>query len=1016
MKKHMKFMDRRIGIPLSFLLVVAVVLLSTMNIEAKEGTVNNNSQSPTVYIASDSTAQTYDSYWKPQAGWGQMLNRFFSSDVTIDNHAIGGRSSKTFLTEGRLDNILEDIQPGDYLLIQFGHNDATISRPDRYVTVDQYKEYLEVYVESARDQGAIPVLVTPVGRRDFNAETKKFNVSFPEYVEGMEQVADEMDVLLVDLSTISREYYNEIGPEGSRTIFLHADSGIYEAHPNGVKDDTHFQEYGAIQIARLLSEAIGTLDTKLSDYVIDIEMPENVPTTPNDLKASNISNAGAFISWNEVEGADIYRIYLKHDSDGKYKLVNTSTVPQVNLSGMEDDNLYQVVVTAVNGKGESRQSDPVEILTKKATLKFDFGIEGSPVGDGYTEVNLSTLYTKEKGYGIVDNDGMIGRDRSNDDPVLRDWLGYFNTGWDFNVDVSNGLYAAKVYVADFLGSARTNLTIEGDDYGTISAPKEGWTEKVIPEIEITDGQMNFHFGGATGIANGLELTPILIAPNDLILIDQSFAQNNLSASISWEEAEGATSYNVYRKIVGSNKSELVYSTSETTYNDKTVMLGTEYEYTVTTVDNIGVETVPSLPLTVLMIDDNQQVPLVPTNLQLVESNKDSIIISWDEVNDATHYNIYRSEIENGMYELVGHTENTVFTDSFIPEKDQYFYKIAAVNSGGFSDKSSMLQVYIVGTTPTTSYEINTDPVNGWHNSVVNIKFSVDGDESGEYQIYYVVNDGEQIADDKLVLKDDGKYMIRYWNEDESGKVGEEGDFEISIDTTAPTIEFSIKNGATFSVNEEISLSCTFNEDLSGLESSDCDEETIRAYELGIGSHLFSAMATDMAGNQANKSIEITVTVDFSSLAELTELFVNENDRDEKYIEELISILKAAQKSSEAKDFTELNIQLAKYIERVEDTVGKSLTTEQSETLVSLANTLTSKKGEKEEKEERDEKNDPLSEKHSNDPSNDKNVGANNVLPQTATTIYNFLLLGLILIIVGGIIIYSHKKKINQKEN
>src|SRR5690625_6271604 len=159
---------------------------------------------------------------------------------------------------------------------------------------------------------------------------------------------------------------------------------------------------------------------------------------------------------------------------------------------------------------------------------------------GYTEVNLSTLYTEEQGYGIVDSEGMIGRDRENDDPVLRDWLGYFDVGWDFNVDVPNGFYAVKVYVGDYLGSARTVLAIDDEEYGTISSPKDGTTEKVIPQVEVTNGQMNFHFGGTTGIANGLELTPILLAPSGLSLEDQSFEPDNVSASISWESVEGAS--------------------------------------------------------------------------------------------------------------------------------------------------------------------------------------------------------------------------------------------------------------------------------------------------------------------------------------------------------------------------------------------------------------------------------------------------------------------------------------------
>ncbi|OYD09595.1 rhamnogalacturonan acetylesterase [Paludifilum halophilum] len=224
---------------------------------------------PTIYIASDSTAQTYSGYWKPQAGWGQMLPYFFHPDVSVQNHAIGGRSTKTFYNEGRMDTILREIRPDDYLLIQFGHNDATEWIPERYTPVDEYKEYLKDFVEGVRQRDGIPVLVTPVGRRDFNKDSGEFNVSFPEYVEGMKEVAVDLDVLLVDLSTLSRHFYNEIGPGATRDIFLHVEPGIYEAFPDGAADDTHFQEYGAVRIADLLSEGIANLHTPLADYTVD---------------------------------------------------------------------------------------------------------------------------------------------------------------------------------------------------------------------------------------------------------------------------------------------------------------------------------------------------------------------------------------------------------------------------------------------------------------------------------------------------------------------------------------------------------------------------------------------------------------------------------------------------------------------------------------------------------------------------------------------------------------------------
>jgi len=226
---------------------------------------------PTIYLAGDSTVQSFDDYWKPEAGWGQMFGHFFTGDVRISNHAIGGRSSKTFLTEGRLQSIIEEIRPGDYLMIQFGHNDATISVPDRYTTIPEYKDYLKVYVNDARKVGAEPILVTPVGRRIFDEAAGTFQMSFPEYVRGMKEVAEELDVLLIDLNALSLDYYNEIGLEATRSVFLHVEPGIYEAFPDGKADDTHFQEFGAMHMARLVAGAVQQLPLPISKYVINFD-------------------------------------------------------------------------------------------------------------------------------------------------------------------------------------------------------------------------------------------------------------------------------------------------------------------------------------------------------------------------------------------------------------------------------------------------------------------------------------------------------------------------------------------------------------------------------------------------------------------------------------------------------------------------------------------------------------------------------------------------------------------------
>ncbi|MFF9689805.1 rhamnogalacturonan acetylesterase [Streptomyces sp. NPDC014623] len=223
----------------------------------------------TVYIASDSTAQTYSSGYYPQAGWGQKLSSYFTSDITVANRAIGGRSSRSFVQQGRLAAIHGLIRPGDYLFVQFGHNDATVSNAERYTPPADYKEYLRNdYIRATRALGATPVVVTPVSRRSYNVSTGKFNVSFPAYVDAAKAVAQEEGAALVDLSAASRAYLDGVGVEASKGIFLWLEAGRYPNFPGGAQDDTHFQERGAIEMARLVSRAVARLGLPLSGEVV----------------------------------------------------------------------------------------------------------------------------------------------------------------------------------------------------------------------------------------------------------------------------------------------------------------------------------------------------------------------------------------------------------------------------------------------------------------------------------------------------------------------------------------------------------------------------------------------------------------------------------------------------------------------------------------------------------------------------------------------------------------------------
>ncbi|WP_438351165.1 fibronectin type III domain-containing protein [Paenibacillus sp. FA6] len=655
---------------------------------------------PTVYLAGDSTVQTYDAYWEPQAGWGQMLPKFFSNDVTFKNHAIGGRSSKSFIVEGRLDEVFRAIKPGDYFLVQFGHNDATISVPDRYASPADYKNYLKTYVNGTRQRGAVPILVTPMGRRDFNGDTGKFNVSFPEYVKAMKEVAAELDVDLVDLSTLSVAYYDSIGAQATLSVFLHLESGIYGAFPNGSADNTHFQEYGAIQLARLLAGGIEQLDTGLADFVKEIEQPSAVPAKPTGLVAGSVSNAGAVLQWTASEGTDIYKIYRKlaSEPDSAYAMIGTAIIPTLTIGGMTEGQSYAVRVTAVNGLGESEPSNVVSISTKSAQYRFDFGPVGAPVAAGYTEVTRSVIYTRELGYGLTSSADMIDRDRGTaTDALRRDFVAYFAGSYEFKVDLPNGYYSVKSYTGDWIGSTKTNVSIEGKDYGTISSGKGNIAEKVFNQIAVKDGQMNFTFSGTTAHLNGLEITPLMLAPTNLSLTSLQLDTDPISAAFTWGAVDGAASYRVYRKATVASSAELLAATTDTTFTDTTADVGLEYVYTVTAVENTGFESVTSNELLVSMIDLNVAKAAVPTGLTVQSTNKNDITFTWNVSGNARMYNIYRANTADGVYTLIGKSTEASFTDTTVLTTISYYYKVAAVNAGGISEQSTSLETPAVTT-------------------------------------------------------------------------------------------------------------------------------------------------------------------------------------------------------------------------------------------------------------------------------------------------------------------------------
>jgi lysophospholipase L1-like esterase len=197
----------------------------------------------TLYLVGDSTVT--DQSYEPAASWGQMLPAFFNSTIAVSNHAESGETMKAFIAELRLAKILETIKKGDYLFIQFGHNDQKQQWPQTYVDAETtYKAYLKVFIAEAQLRGAIPVLVTSVQRRRFNSSSKIEN-SHGKYPQAVREVAKEMNVALIDLEAMSVKFYEALGVEKALLAF----------NDNG-KDLTHHNNYGAYQLAKCVIKGI----------------------------------------------------------------------------------------------------------------------------------------------------------------------------------------------------------------------------------------------------------------------------------------------------------------------------------------------------------------------------------------------------------------------------------------------------------------------------------------------------------------------------------------------------------------------------------------------------------------------------------------------------------------------------------------------------------------------------------------------------------------------------------------
>lgn len=219
-----------------------------------------------IFLAGDSTMSIKLERNFPETGWGMPFIHFWNENLTVVNKAKNGRSTKTFIKEGLWKQIMDEATAGDYVFIQFGHNDEVKSKVNTYTTPEEFTNNLLRYVCESREKQLIPVLFTPVGRRKFDA-MGKIEPTHQEYSALVRKVAAEEELLFIDLDVQSMQLYQQFGVENSKLLFCQLKPGEHPNYPEGKDDNTHFNELGARFIAQLVLKEIRTTIPDLITYI-----------------------------------------------------------------------------------------------------------------------------------------------------------------------------------------------------------------------------------------------------------------------------------------------------------------------------------------------------------------------------------------------------------------------------------------------------------------------------------------------------------------------------------------------------------------------------------------------------------------------------------------------------------------------------------------------------------------------------------------------------------------------------
>ena len=451
-----------------------------------------------IFMIGDSTMANKKTYDFPETGWGQVFPDLFTEAVEIQNHAVNGRSTKSFRSFGHWAKVEEQLQKGDYVFIQFGHNDQKTSDTLRFAAAQtDYRANLQRYIDEVKAKGAIPVLFTPINRRKFD-ENHKFVDQHGEYPQVVRELALKNHVDLIDLHVQSQKTIETLGEDASKDLFMNLNAGVYPKFPNGLEDNTHFTPFGAKTMANLVAEELDRMGHPLRNWLKKSEFPitmtyqvplVNTPAFKKD--TFNIARYGAKADGLTLNTKAIQQaIDMTNQTGGGTVLIPSGlwlTGPLVLKSNVnlhiangallqfsDNRNDYPVVETTWEGNTAYRCQAPISAMNA-----INIAITGNGTLDGagqvWKQVKKSKL-TETQWATLVASGGVLNDKKDTWFPSEQSKFGNENTSWT-NKKTEGKTIEDYIKIRDFLRpnfislSSCRNVLLDGPTF--LNSP--AWT-------------------------------------------------------------------------------------------------------------------------------------------------------------------------------------------------------------------------------------------------------------------------------------------------------------------------------------------------------------------------------------------------------------------------------------------------------------------------------------------------------------------------------------------------------------